>query len=398
MKIGFKRIAAAAAAAALAISLCGCSDKGYLMKVDGTDIRNGIYLSFLQTAYSNAAAKINEELDASGEYDESETVDIFKQSVEGKTASEWIKADAQRLVRRFIAVQRLCEQYGIELSEEEINEINSELKSSWDTENAYFQYFYGFNTMGEMYESQGIGIDSMRALGEASALSDKLFMHYYGKGGEREVADSEIDSYIKENYAAYKLIELEYKDYKGFLLTTDEEKQAVKDKADDYARRLNGGESFADIKYEIDLQAARDKAKSDAEDEYTSDNEEGLSEEEFVQKAVDAAAAEKAESEEKLDQFISKKSSSLSEELTQYIWNAADDGKAAVFEMTASVYIVVREDVTQKASWKENMNESILREMKSEQYESVMELTFQNYSVEQNDYLVNNKYAPEKLK
>lgn len=401
MKFNFKKIVAGVLAVGLTMSLCGCGDNGYLMTVDGISIRNGVYLSFQQNALSNANSKYDEENSSSDSSADSasstESVDIFEQTVEGKSVPEWIKEDTLRQVRRFVAVQQLCKRYEISLTDEEIAEVNKEVQSAWDESNMYVQYLYGADSMGEYYESMGIGIESLKEIGKVNRLSDKLFLHYYDKDGTIPVTDEELNKYITENYASVKMLTLNYKNYKGETLEKDEEKQEIKDKAKAYADRLNGGESFIDVKYDFDLAAARDSAKASAESSYKEDNEDKLTEEEYVKKAVDAATAEKAESLDAVDVFVSKESSSLDEKVTEYIWNAAADGKATVFEGENAAYVIVREDATTKATWIEENRTGLLKSIKGDDYDSMMEITYQNYEVDLDEYLVNSKYAPEKL-
>lgn len=401
MKFNFKRIAAGVLAVGMAMSLCGCGDNGYLMTVDGQSIRNGVYLMFQQNSLSNANTKYNEENSSSDSSADStsstESVDIFEQTVEGKTVPEWIKEDTLDQVRRFVAIQRLCSENGISLTDEETADINKDIQSTWDESNMYVQYLYGVNTMGEYYESMGIGIDSLKEIARVNSLSDKLFLFYYDKDGSKAVSDEELNKYITENYASVKMITLNYKNYKGEALESDEEKQEIKDKAKTYADRLNGGESFIDIKYEADLAAARDAAKASAENSYTEDNEEGLSKEDYIQKQIDNTEVTKAESLDAIDQFVPKEGSTLDEKVTEYIWNAAADGKATVFEGENAAYVIVREDATTKEKWIEDNRTGLLKSIKNDEFNSSIELIYQNYDVKLDEYLVNSKYAPEKL-
>ena len=396
MKLNFKRIAAGALTLALTVSLCGCGDNGYLMTVDGMSIRNGVYLSFQQTAYNEAYNKIQEQNGTSDSSSSTSEIDVLAENVENKSASEWIKEQTIKEVRKFVAVQKLCNEYGITLTEDEIKEMNDDLQSTWDEENMYVMYTMGFNTLGEYYESFGVGIESMKEIRKANALSDKLLLHYYDTDGEYPVTKDEINTYLTENYAAVKMLTLKYTDAEGKALETDEAKQEIKDKAKTYAERLNGGDSFIDVKYDFDLETAQEAARVSAENSYTEDNEDKLSKEEYIKKEVDDVDVTKAEKPEELDQFISKENSTLDEKLTEYIWNAAVDGKATVFEGESAAYVIVREDVTAKESWEKDNHEAILKEIKSDEYDGLMELTYQNYEIELDEYLVNTKYAPEK--
>ena len=135
MKLNFKRIAAGALTLALTVSLCGCGDNGYLMTVDGMSIRNGVYLSFQQTAYNEAYNKIQEQNGTSDSSSSTSEIDVLAENVENKSASEWIKEQTIKEVRKFVAVQKLCNEYGITLTEDEIKEMNDDLQSTWDEEN-----------------------------------------------------------------------------------------------------------------------------------------------------------------------------------------------------------------------------------------------------------------------
>ena len=420
MKSSLKKIAAGVLAFVLAASLCGC-DRGYIMTVDGMEIRNGIYLTYLQSAYSNAGDALQEQNSATSDTsdtsttsddtssesdaessDEStttstESVPITEEEIDGKSGSQWIKDEALKSVRRFVAIHRKCDELGIELSDDELSEINSELRQVWDNENMYVQYVYGYKTMGEYYESQGIGEESMREIYKVNDLQTKLFMHYFGEDGELAVKESEINDYLKENRAAFKMLTFNYKDASGNALEKDEDKKAVKEEAQKYADRINNGEKPVDVFYDYNLKKAEDSANAKAETDYKEDNEEGLSKDEWIKKQVEDANVTKAESDEDLDQVITKDSTSYDEETVKYIFGASADGKATLFETDDKVYLIIKEDITEKTSWKEENNASILNEMKKDEFKEMLDVFGQNYEVKLDQSLVNNKYSPEKL-
>lgn len=402
----FKRIAAAVLAAALAATLCGC-DRGYLMTVDGIEIRNGIYITYLQSAYGMAQEELtkqNTTSDTSSESDASSGGDtstsslpITEETISGKNGSQWIKDEALKAVRRFVAVQRKSEELGISLTDEEINTITSELHETWNNENQYVQYMFGYSTMGEYYESQGVAEESMREIQKVNKLQEKLFDHYYKKGGELEVKDSEIDEYLTENYASVKSLPFGYTDASGKALESDEDKKAVKDKAQKYADRINNGEKPADVFYDYYMTTAEENFTAKAETEYKEDNEEGLSKEEWIKKQIEAQNIKKAESEDDLLTVIKKDSTTFDTKTTEYIMSAPADNKATLFEADNSVYLIIKNDVTENTKWKEDNNDKILSEMKTDDFRSLFDLYGQNYEVELDESLVNNKYSPEKL-
>lgn len=414
MRTSLKRAAAAVLAVVLAASLCGC-DRGSLMTVDGIEIRNGVYISLMQSAFNSAQEKLDEEKEAENseatddtdgvvegidrtEGTESEETPITEEEIDGVSGSQWIKDETMKAVRRFVAVQRKCDEFGIALTEEELNTLSGEVNEMWDTANDYVKYVYGFETLGEYYEDQGIAKESYKEIERVSQLQSKLFMHYYGKDGELAVKESEINDYLKENHAVIKLLTLDYTDASGKALETDEDKKAVKDKAQALADRLNKGDDPTDVFYDYNLEKAEESAKAKAETKFEEDNEEGLTKEEWIDKQVEEQGIEKVESADELDEYISKEASSLdSEELTEYVFNAASDGKATLFETDDAVYVVVKEDITEKTEWIEEHNEAILTSMKNGDFRDMMDLVGEKYEVKADDSLVNKKYGPERL-
>lgn len=398
MKKCIKRIAAAALAVVLAASLCGC-DKGYIMTVDGMEIRNGIYLTYLGSAYSMAESEFKKQQSETSEVqaDNLVTKPITEEKLEGKSGSEWIKDETLKAVRRFVAIQRKCVELDIKLSDSELAAVNAEVTEMWENSDEYVKYYYGVDSIGEYYENQGIAIESMKEVYRVNELQDKLFMYYYGKDGEFEIKDSEIDEYLKENYASFKLKSTAYTDASGKTLEKDEEKKAVVDKMKEYADRINKGEKVIDVFYDFDLNKVEEAAKAKAETDYKEDNEDKLTKEEWIKKMVEAAGVEKAKNDEELDRVISKESSGYEEKLTEFIFNASDDGKAAVYEAENTVYIIVREDITKKDKWKEDNDLSVRGSMKFDEFREMLDLFGQNYEVVADSSLVNRKYRPEKL-
>ena len=403
MRSVLKKVAAAVLAVVLAASLCGC-DRGYIMTVDGMDIRNGVYISFLEMAYSLAQQELEEqnaEIGTPADDDDTpaddetkeDSVPITKETIRGKTGSQWIKDETMKAVRRFVATQRKCEELGLTLTDEELSEINSDLTSTWEDENAYVQYLYGYTTMGEYYESRGIGQESMREILKVNALQDKLFLHFYGEGGEFEVTDSEINDYLKETYATVKLMNFTYTDASGKALESDADKKAVKDRAQEYADRINNGEKFADVYYDYEIKKAEDAAAA----KYDADSADGVSKDEWIKQQVEAAGIEKAKNEDELDRYVKKETSSLGEKVTNYIFSAPIDGKAVVVEGENGVYLIVKDDVTKKTAFKEENHDGLLNAIKGDEFQSMVDLFGQNYEVVADENLVNKKYGPEKL-
>lgn len=449
MSIKFRNIAAASCAVVYAVSLTGCSDTGFIGTVNGMQIPTGMYIYQLEVAgYSEASSKITEE---KGDSLGTAEVTVFTETIDGKSADQWLKDYALDKVKRYAAVESLFSEYGLTLPAEDQESVNNYIKSL-DNDLGYYAQYYGIDesSFGDYYEKRGISKDTMRKLSENSYKEKYVFLHNYDKDGLTPVSDDEIKKYATENYAAVKLLKLDFTDYQGLSLQDDADKQKIRALAQSYADRANSGEDWVNIQYDYDLREAQLKAWADADDSYAEEKsstaeasataeaapataeaapataeaataEAGTAEVEtpaaevtdtkpvvntddddynkYVQEKIDAATAEKKESAEDCEQFVNKENSSLDEKVTEYIWNAAADSKATVFENEAGncIYVVVRDDVTTMSTWLESQRESMLHSIKEDDFDELLKSIYDGYTVELNDYLVNTKYAPEKL-
>lgn len=474
MSHNFRKLAAASLAIVCTASMCGCSDSGYIGTVNGIEIPNGMYIFYVAVnGYSEASSKIKEEQgDALGTGE----VTVFNNTIEGKSASAWLKDHAVEKLRRYAAIEEKFNEFGLSLTDEEKSQIDTTMNSLDDDLGYYAQYYglpSGESSFGEHYENMGIGKSTLRLITESGYKEDAVFMHYYDTDGLTPVTDDEINSYITENYASVKLLKLSFTDYQGVSLKEDADIQEIKDLAQKYADRFNETGDWSEIQYDYDLRQAQFDAWVKADDDYaaqssaeadgTAEAEPSAQEQpapatveadaataeapadtaataeapadgtaeastaeapaestdvegdtiftkpvvtnddakyvEFAQAAIDAATAEKKDADS-CDKFIKKDSSTLGEKITEYIWNASADGKATLFtdDDDNCIYVVVREDITTKDTWKTEQHDTILHAIKDDAFDDLLKDIYQNYTVELNDYLVNTKYAPEKLK
>ena len=324
-------------------------------------------------------------------------MNYFSTSVDGKSTSQWVKDETLRLVKQFVGVQRLCEQKGISLEQSEKDEISEQVKELWENSNTYIQYFFGFDTAGQYYESNGIGRDSYQQITTAGTLKTKLFSKLYDKDGETPVADEELNLFLKDNYACAFILELPYEDAEGNALTSDSDKKAVEDYAEQLAKRISNGDSLIDVKYDFDLKEEQDSSKIQIEEYYDKNPVEGKTKEEYVAEELAKLTVDKAESEEELLKYYQKGSNSLDEAVSEFLFNAKDDGKAATFKTDEKVYVIARLDVTTRTDWIEGSRTSLLMNFKGDDFEDYLDNFSASLPVNANSYLVDSKYKPERL-
>lgn len=401
MNTNFKKLAAAFSAAVIACTFTACMDNGSLMTVDGTEIRNGVYISYLTNFTNTAQSRVSAESSANStdSTDSESETDFWSAAIDGKDVTEWIKENTLKSVRGHIGVQRLCEKYGISLTDEELTEINTECDKEWESSDIYAKYIYGFDTVGEMNEARGVGIDSYKEIVRVNMLRNKLFLHYYDTDGEYAVSDNEYNKFIDENYAAIRIMSLPYKDYMGNDLTDESDIKAIKDKAQEYADKLNDGERYETIRYLYELAKAQDEARKKASTEYSEEVAGGLSPDEYIEKAANEATYTVPDDASLFNLAFSKANSSYNTEVTDFIMSLARDGKPYVFhsDEAKTSYVVVRMEMSVLENWKESNRESILQQMRGDAFNELLEQASADYEVQQDNYLVNTKYTPKKV-
>ena len=372
---------------AVVASACACAtSQTYPVTVDGEKFRAGLYILEQQAALSEAASKLSEEqpdLDTSAE-----GFDYFKQTVEGQKFGDWVNAKALENCREYVAVTRLFDQYGLEVTAEELKNINANVNQLWTEENSYAQYFYGVDIVGKYYEKYGIGEQSYKELQIEGLKRDKLFEHLYGEGGEKAATQEEINASLQNDYLALNYFPFELKDAD----------------AKTYADRIAAGESYEAVYRDYaqalaDKEAAESAAASaeDTADTETADTEEAAAE---STESTDTAAATTVEEAEKdsLIQIIKKSSGSPSESfIDQASAMNAGDVKVITVEAEADTrtYVVQKLDILAYPTKTESTINTVRSDLKMDEYSDMLKQTGTAYSLTTDSSI--NLYKPEKL-
>lgn len=405
MNTNFKKLVAAFSAAVIACTFTACKDNGSLMTIDGIEIRNGVYINYLTNSTNTAQSKVSEEnsansTDSADSTSSNSETDFWSSTIDGKNVTEWIKENTLKSVRGHIGVQRLCEKYGISLTDEELTEIKTQCDKEWESSDFYAKYVYGFETAGEMYEARGISLDSYKEIIRVNMLRDKLFLHYYDTDGEQAVSDDEYNKFVNENYAAIRIMVFPYEDYSGEELTAESDIKAVKDKAQKCVDDFNSGDrNIVTIHYDYELEKAQNEARKKAASEYSEDNADGLSRDEYIEKAAEEATYTVPDDVNIFNESFDKSNSSYNAEVTDFIMSLARDGQPHVFhsdEAKAS-YVVERMEMSVLENWNDSYRKTVLLKMRGDEFNEMLEQASADYEVQQSDYLVNTKYAPKKV-
>lgn len=223
MKIG-KKIAAGSLAcatlAASAVSLTACGGSGtWALKTDSAEISSGVYNYCLFAGYQNALYSVDDY-----------TQPVLDQEIDGKPADEWIRNYAlEYFVKPFLVVDQKFSELGLHL--DDITRFNAEQGAIND-----------WSTYKETFTPYGITRDDYQYVGyDYNAKFSAIFEAIYGKGGEQEVPQEELDKYFAENYAAVDYIVAETVNADGSTMT-DEEIDALVKQFQGFAKQINAGE------------------------------------------------------------------------------------------------------------------------------------------------------------
>ena len=223
--------------------MAGCADTSWSVKKnDDETLSVGTYIYYMTQAYSEAKEKTGK----SGNVVLSETIDK-------KTGDQWIRDRAKELCVEQMTLDKLCKDNKINITDDEIN-------ATYTDKSAFYGY-YSYSDMWVMskqsYEAMGISENSYKnAIIKTALEKDKLFNKLYGEGGSKEVKDSELEKYFKENYVSYKYLttSLNKTDSNGKSTTmTDEEKEVVKAQYERYVKIINEqGKTIDDVAAQYD--------------------------------------------------------------------------------------------------------------------------------------------------
>ncbi|MFZ2537950.1 MAG: hypothetical protein WAX04_03500, partial [Oscillospiraceae bacterium] len=326
----FKRILALAMVMSMTLSLAACADTSWVYDYNGKKISSGAYIAFTLEAYANAQSHkdINKEV-----------TDIFKQTLDGKQAKQWMIDETKKLSNHFMAVENKFDELGLTLTEKDQNEIDQSVKLGWEQ----YKTLYTNNSVSEKTYKTMIANTKKQSL---------IFDKYYGTGGIEAVPNDKLLVHFKDNFASVNIFGMPTVQPLEDKLTEEDKKknEELKAKADEYAKLFNEGKKTVNEIYDM-------YKHYDAETEHDAKN-----------------AEDKIGKDEETKKYIKKDSTNPSEKVVKAIYGEMkDDGVAKVIADDQAYYIVVRYDVTKDESNFEDMKKSVLADVKGEDFNKMVE-------------------------
>ncbi len=413
----------------LTFAACGGSDTDWIIKeADGTTIPAGIYLTYLVQALGEASLEV-EDLETPP----------YEQTIDGIDGNQWVKDRALSLTKQYIATNEKFDELGMTLDETTLEDINYYIDSFWNglsEEEAYMWYMYGLlqaynwdgSALGEIHEKNGISYESYSATMITGEKSAALFNYYYDEGGIEEVSEEELLQACTSNYAAIKPIVLSFTDSNGQAVS-DEEKENLKNMAEDYKQRLENGENIDDLideysnyvlerdteESETSQEESSTESSETSSDESSIDSAETSSDEsstdpaetssdesstdstETSSETSDTENSETSEPEEDPDrnlEFFNR--DALIDSIRELFFNA-EYGEVIYGEEDFGYIVAIRYDITESEEALTNYRSSLLHILRDDAFEEMLVNLADSMNLTVNQKAI-DYYAPSKIK
>lgn len=356
MKKTLRKLAAFSAACVMTLSLTACGENtATIGKIGGEDIPAGIYLYYATSVYRQTALQKTEE-----------QATVWDITVDGKTAEQHIEDEAVMRVKKLVAVEKKFDELGLSFTEKEKDYYKA------SAENAYKQ-------SEDAFSESGIGLDSFTRIVENDAKYAAVFAAYYDESGIEPVRASEINKYMKDNYARIELLEVSLKDAEGNLLKGAEKEKAI-NRAKSYVKRADS-EDFGVLVYEEYNVLLKSMAEANGTEFTKVDYKPGDADEYAFEQIID------------MNEMVSNFPSTVKDEILAH----KADGKAFLIESSDCYYVVKRHNILEREGIVDTYKATVLQELKGEEF---MEL--ETKWAEELDFEWNaeakERYAPKKLK
>jgi|GEM_PF-1684303 len=382
----FARICAVLLCVAMLFTLGACHKKGEtVMTIGEVEIPSGLYLAFLSEAF-NEFTQHKDIADAIGDTTVSSAEDYFEYELEGKDSVTWIKDKTKELCTEYAAVVTFFKEYDLSVTDDEMEYIDSYVDYYWD--NGYDEY----------YEANGISKDTYREYLKFHTMRNVLFTYYYskpdektGKGGIKEVPMSELLEKLVEDYILVETLTISKEttdENQSTVSKTDVEISNDKAKLEGYASRINrGSATFNDCKKEYD----KETGVSEEDTTTTEDSHEHEDELKSINpETATLYSVNDTDSNGQVNAVEYEKYSELKEE------NNIEFGKATVIDDGNELLLIIFYDLSKDEYYADQCRATILKSLKEDDFEKVIEDKIATLTISANDSLV-KYYSPKKL-
>lgn len=363
----------------------------WIMKVDGEELPVGIYICYLMDADNEGKDKVDEDIAAQTTTSEdaedtteatTEEIDYYEHKIEKKDYVEWVKDTAVQKVKEHIVVKQKCEEYKIELDDEQMDNITSLWTTNATTDG---------KTYGDFYEMNGISKDSFEEYLSVAYLKDELMKYYYGADGVEPISNEELTKNLTENYVTtYVLSQSKTglnEDQTAYETYSDDILNKIKDSMQGYIKRLDKKEDYtkveADFKKSMATILGTEVSESTTSDVVSAETEEGDGTEKETLKATPNIQLRDVSDEEDAISVALKK---------------AKVGKAGIAESDAELMVYRKtNDITKNPYYLDLQEDSIIEDLKGDAFDELIEKWAEELKADLNNK-AKSTYGPKEIK
>lgn len=455
-RFNIKKITAVAAAAAVMSSMTACGENTtWGATIDGSDIPAGIFIYYLQSAYYSAQSKLNEENSASSDAIASAdgtttTAAVFSSQIDGKDAKTWIYDEATKSMQEYAAIEAKFTELGLTITADEKDAAKVYCDQIWDyageyytkmgiSEKSYTSLYLNSQKRDKVFKtiySEGgeyaVSDDEIKTyLDENYAMINYIAMELKdgsgnllksdGKAEMMSMAESYVERY--KNGEDFDALNAEYTAYYDNLKATaaEEAANAAADEAETETSTAEVTPSDAEAALEDNADEITDSAETaedateaptedTAEADETADTAEETAEADSTtteeaadttETSTDASAEETSDSGEQISSnktVIEKSGTTPDSAVVSKVFDEMQKGDIQIIESSDSetYYIVLKMDVLETDEYFLSAKDSLLYEMKSEDFDALITQWTEAQNVVKNQDAY-KRYDPKKL-
>jgi len=193
----FKKFVAITAVLAIAFTVCACHPKNEVaFKSGDVEFTSAYYMCALINADLEARSKIDQDNSSDSEERE-ETIDYFKQKIDGKKFETYVKEQAVETIKELAFYKSKCLENNLKIEKENEEYVKS-----------YVDYYWN-QSMSSYYEPNGVSKATFIQFTNDSSYKNLYFDFIYGKDGEKEISAEDIKKNMADNYAIADIIDVD---------------------------------------------------------------------------------------------------------------------------------------------------------------------------------------------
>lgn len=257
MKV-IKKIAAAILVLVLAMTAIGCHPKNEIaVTIDGYQYTSAYYMCVFLDAYSEALGLASASL-TEAEQKTASTEVLISKKIEEKDFNTWTKDRTIELLKEITYYKSMCAKSKVDYTKEERAAIESQTETYWTQEDNY-----GIKAV-DIYEPNGVYLQTYKQYVLDSGYADLYFKHLYGEGGSKEVPVEDLKKEFYANNLLANVLNVDFNNYES-----DEERDEVKKKFDGYAKKIEKGKMTFEEAFNDHNNIKTEESKEDTKKEET---------------------------------------------------------------------------------------------------------------------------------